>query len=120
MNKKQELGKRGEFIAKNHYLNLGYKLLAENWRNGRNEIDLIFNKNKDLIFIEVKSRNFNVLDLNAIPLTKKQVINLKKAILAYCYLNKIHLENTQLDLILVIFKQNCKRAVIKKYYNILS
>lgn len=120
MNKKQELGKRGEFIAKNHYLNLGYKLLAENWRNDRSEIDLIFSKNKDLVFIEVKGRNFNILDFETIPLTNKQVINLKRAILAYCFLHKIPLENTRLDLVLVIFQQNSKKIVIKKYYNILS
>ena len=120
MNKNQELGKRGELIAKNHYFNLGYKLLAENWRHGRSEIDLIFNKNKDIVFIEVKSRNFNTFDFKTVPLTKKQVITLKTAILAYCYLHKISLENTRLDLILVVFKQKNKRIIIKKYYNILN
>lgn len=120
MNQKQELGKKGEFIVKNHYLNLGYKFLEEGWRDGRREIDLIFSKNQKLVFIEVKSRNFNPLDFKAVPLSQKQVISLKKAILAYCRLNKISPEKISLDLVLVIFKQSNKGILIKKYYNILS
>lgn len=120
MNQKQELGKKGELITKNHYLSLDYKLLAENWRSGRGEIDLIFSKKEELIFVEVKSRNFNPLDSQAVPLTKRQVTTLKVAILAYCQFHKISLENSRLDLVLVIFKRNSKKIMIKKYYNILS
>ncbi len=120
MNQKQELGRKGEFIVKNHYIKLGYKLLEEGWRNGRREVDLIFSKNQELVFVEVKSRNFSPLDFKAVPLSKNQVISLKKAILAYCHLHKISPEKASLDLVLVIFKQNNKGLVIKKYYNILG
>lgn len=118
MNQKQELGKKGEFIVKNHYLNLGYELLEESWRSGRREVDLIFSKNQKLIFIEVKSRNFNPFDFKEVPLSKKQVIGLKQAILSYCFLNKVSPEKASLDLVLVTFKRTSKGVLIKKYHNI--
>ena len=120
MYQKQELGKKGELIVKKHYLNLGYKLLEENWRSGRKELDLIFSKNEQLIFIEVKSRNFNPLDFGTVPLTEKQIISLKSAILDYCYFLKLSPEKSRLDLVLVIFHKKSKETVIKKYQNILN
>ena len=52
------LGKEGELIAKKYFGSLGYELVAENYRYNRAETDLIFKdeKNKVLIFIEVKTR----------------------------------------------------------------
>lgn len=120
MNSKQALGKRGELLIEKSYLNLGYKLLARNWRSGRRELDLIFTKNGGLVFIEVKSRNFSPLDFEVIPLAKKQIISLKRAILDYCYLHKISTDRASLDLVLVIFKEGSREITIKKYHNILS
>jgi len=120
MNKKQELGKKGELLVEKHYLNLGYKLLARNWHSGKKELDLIFSKNKKIFFVEVKSRNFNPLDFKEIPLNNHQVKNLKEAILDYCYLRKISLENVYLDLFLIIFYQKSKKLILRKYKNILN
>jgi putative endonuclease len=52
------LGKRGEEIAKKHFEDKGYELIAQNHRYDRAEIDLIFkNENtKTLVFVEVKTR----------------------------------------------------------------
>lgn len=53
------LGKRGEAFAKKHFENLGYVLVAENYRFERAETDLIFrhDEKKVLVFVEVKTRS---------------------------------------------------------------
>jgi len=52
----QELGLRGENIAKAHLIDDGYTILEERWRYNKAELDIICSKDKALIFIEVKTR----------------------------------------------------------------
>ncbi len=52
-----DLGKKGEILAKEFLLLKNYELLEENWRFGKAEIDLIAKYNEVLIFIEVKTRS---------------------------------------------------------------
>jgi putative endonuclease len=52
-----ELGKRGEDIAKDYLENKGYQILKMNWRHKRAEIDLIAKHDGTLVFIEVKTRS---------------------------------------------------------------
>jgi putative endonuclease len=54
------LGKRGEQLALQEYLKVGYKLVAQNVRlhgyRQIGEIDLIVQKDRELVFVEVKTR----------------------------------------------------------------
>jgi putative endonuclease len=52
-----ELGKRGEDIAKEYLENKGYQILKMNWRHKRAEIDLIVKQDGTLVFVEVKTRS---------------------------------------------------------------
>lgn len=51
-----DLGNKGEQIAKEYLINNDYEILDENWTHGKSEIDLIAYKNKIIIFVEVKTR----------------------------------------------------------------
>jgi putative endonuclease len=57
----QPLGKTGEDLAADNYKKRGYKLLERNYipPHGKQtgEIDLIFEKGKELVFVEVKTRS---------------------------------------------------------------
>lgn len=51
-----DLGRRGEYLARRHYHRRGYHLVAANWRHGRGEIDLVMANWRSLVFVEVKAR----------------------------------------------------------------
>jgi putative endonuclease len=52
------LGKLGESEASEYLVNLGYKILARNWRIKNGEIDLIYQRpNGVIVFGEVKTRS---------------------------------------------------------------
>lgn len=52
-------GKLGEQIALKHIEQLGYRVLALNWRKGKGELDIIAKDSKIIVFIEVKTRMNN-------------------------------------------------------------
>lgn len=54
-----DIGTKGESIAKQHLEDKGYKILETNWRCRRAEVDLIAFKDSTLIFAEVKTRTGN-------------------------------------------------------------
>lgn len=77
------IGVAGETIAKNYLKNNGYKVLGENFSNKIGEIDLIAEKNKVLIFIEVKTRNSKKFGMpsESVNIYKQQKI--RKVALSY-------------------------------------
>lgn len=53
------LGKKYELLALGHLQKKGYTLICKNYRFARKEIDLIFVRESELIFVEVKFRSFH-------------------------------------------------------------
>lgn len=51
-----KVGNAGEKLAVQHLIKHGYTILAENWRSDRNEIDVIAQIGKTVVFVEVKTR----------------------------------------------------------------
>ena len=69
------LGQKGEDLTTQHYLSLGFKLVDRNYKapfgKQTGEIDLIFAKDSQLVFVEVKTRSsgkfgsaFEAVDVN--------------------------------------------------------
>jgi putative endonuclease len=54
-----DLGKRGEEIAAGYLEKKGYRILEKNWRQWRNEIDIIAMDGGCLVIVEVKTRKSN-------------------------------------------------------------
>lgn len=57
MAKHNELGRKGEEIAKDYLMNKGFDILELNWRLGRKEIDLIARMGELVVIVEVKTRS---------------------------------------------------------------
>lgn len=69
----RKLGQLGEDAALEHYIELGYSLLARNWRSGRGgELDLILQRSGLLVICEVKCRSTLSLGTPAEAVTVKK------------------------------------------------
>ena len=66
----KELGTAGETLAKKHLEEKGYNVLEINWRYKRWEIDLIAEKNNEIVFVEVKTRTGNFFGEPELAVTK--------------------------------------------------
>jgi len=53
------LGHRGENIAARFLRNLGYKIIVRNFRCDVGEIDIVARDGKTLVFVEVKTREYD-------------------------------------------------------------
>lgn len=53
---RRSTGERGEALAAQHYLRLGYHMLARNYRVRQGEVDIILQKDDLYVFCEVKTR----------------------------------------------------------------
>lgn len=51
-----DLGTTGEDLASEHLAKKGYKILERNWSFGKEEIDIIAQKDDEIVFVEVKTR----------------------------------------------------------------
>ena len=52
-----QLGEKGESLATAVLRKKGYSILEENWRSGRNEVDVIARIGETIVFVEVKTRS---------------------------------------------------------------
>lgn len=68
-----ELGKEGEEEATAYLEAHGYTILHRNWRSGRFELDIVAEKNKELIVIEVKTRRNNDYGLPEDAVTSQKI-----------------------------------------------
>ena len=52
-----QLGQQGENLAVTLLQKKGYSILAENWRFGKNELDIVAKIGNTIAFVEVKTRS---------------------------------------------------------------
>jgi putative endonuclease len=57
MRAKDGLGRYGENVAARYLGELGYELLARNWRCPQGELDIVARDDRTLVFVEVKTRS---------------------------------------------------------------
>jgi len=113
------LGNLGEKIAKDYLLSHGYVFLQQNFRVNKLELDLIFKSKDKIVFVEVKTRIKNTESLLENPLTTWQTKNLKRAMLDYCFANRINLDSASLDLIFILLDKTTRTASLKHYPDII-
>ena len=103
-----ELGKKGEEIARKYLIEKGYKLIETNWRFGSDEIDIIaYNKNFCVI-IEVKTRSNNAFGEPEESVSKQKQKFLIRAANVFVQQRKIENE-VRFDIISVLFSGNTQK-----------
>jgi len=119
MTNKKHLGDWGEALARQYLERRGYQFISNNYKAQYAELDLIFRKGGQHIFIEVKTRTKNTDSVRENTLSARQVKNLKKAICSYCLAAKIRLESIRLDLIVILVDRATRRADLTHYLDIV-
>lgn len=111
------LGARGERIAKAYLEQLGYKIIALNWRERKFEIDLIVIDKNELVFVEVKSRSTAYYGNPEEAVTPKKQLHLINGADCYVQQKEIDLE-CRFDVVAVILNEN--RQEVKHIKNAFS
>jgi putative endonuclease len=104
MSQHNELGKKGEDIAADYLAEEGYKILNRNWRYGKDEIDIIAETDKFIVFIEVKSRSTSYFGEPEDAVDNQKQRFLVRAADAYVNQKEIDLE-VRFDIISIIFEK---------------
>ncbi|MDR2200671.1 MAG: YraN family protein [Puniceicoccales bacterium] len=94
----QKIGEKGENLAL-HFLEKikKYKILEKNWRYGRGEIDLIAKDDCLIVFVEVRTRQWNALVSGYYSVGKKKKSALKPVVQAY--IQSHHLRYFRFDVV---------------------
>ena len=106
MSYKKEMGKRGETVAAEYLEKQGFIVTARNFRVGHDEIDIIAEDEKYIVFAEVKSRAQTELNriygrpASAVDYTKKR--NLLRAANEYMRIKRPQ-KQPRIDVIEVYF-----------------
>lgn len=77
------IGKIGESLAVAHLKARGCKILAQNYRAGRGEIDLIVKDGQFIVFVEVKTRRSLKFGVPQAAVTKQKQRQISKIALTY-------------------------------------
>jgi putative endonuclease len=100
-----DLGRKGEALAKAHLEAAGYEVMDENWVFGKAEIDLIAYKDRVIIFTEVKTRTGNGFGKPEDFVDERKQKLLVQAADEYIYLMN-HQGDVRFDIISVLFDRN--------------
>ena len=100
-----ELGKKGEELAQKHLVANDYKIRHLNWRFGKNEIDIIAQKNNLLVVVEVKTRTNDYFENPKEAVTRKKQRFIINATEAYINEFDINLE-VRFDIVAITIINN--------------
>jgi len=99
MEKRIELGKKGEDIACKFLEKNGYQIVERNYRNRAGEIDIIARDKDDIVFVEIKtkiSKDFAQPELSVNPSKQRKIV---KTALTYLMVKGIKKTGCRFDVI---------------------
>ncbi len=82
-----ETGKTGEALAASFLEKRGFEVLHTNFRDGKNEVDIIAAKGNTIHFIEVKTKAGQSLGLPENRVNQAKISRMKRVAENYCYHN---------------------------------
>ena len=121
-NQTTKIGSLGEKIAANHLVKKGYKIIEMNYANQSGlrlgEIDIIAKENDEIVFVEVKTRNYKYI--NTLPeenITRSKLKKISKISNEYLHKNGLIDSLYRFDAISVWIDLKNKKAKIKHIKN---
>jgi len=99
-----ELGKKGEEIARQYLEKEGFIILETNWRHEKDEIDIIARDGDELVVVEVKTRRNNFFGEPEEAVSDQKEEFIIRATDAYLIENDLDID-TRFDIISIILNK---------------
>jgi putative endonuclease len=104
MAESHSLGKEGEEMAVDHLKEKGFRILHRNWVSGRKEIDIVAENNEFVVFVEVKTRSWDM------KLRHEELVSREKqrflVFAAESYIRRYNInKESRFDVIIIISKE---------------
>ena len=119
MQLKNIIGDFGQKIARDFFQKRGYKIRTENFFTQNGEIDLIVEKDSQIVFAEVKTRLSDKFGLPEEAIDKKKIGRLRLAALKYLAEAQIGNDNYRFDCVAVEIDKKHKKAKIRHHKNFI-
>ncbi|HLL61338.1 MAG TPA: YraN family protein [Candidatus Nitrosocosmicus sp.] len=118
MSDDQLVGQFGEQLAKEYLHVNGYKILETNFRTRYGEIDIIVQKDKYLVFVEVKTRVGTRFGIPFESVRSFKIKHIKKASTYYLMTQNYPAFNYRVDVISIILKADHTVETLKHFENV--
>ena len=121
MQNKIELGKYGETIATQYLKQKNYKIITKNFRCKQGEIDIIAEekKNKEIVFIEVKTRTNLTYGTPSEAVNNIKINHIYKTAQYYILKNKILNKSIRIDVIEIYIQKAQEKITINHLKSII-
>lgn len=103
---KIELGRLGEALARDYLIDMGYTILAMNYRTPFGELDLIAQEQDTIVFVEVRTRSTSSFGTPLESITSVKRERLVRLALQFCAHHCLYSKNLRFDVIGIIWQQN--------------
>jgi putative endonuclease len=105
MAESHSLGKKGEEMAADHLKGEGYCILHRNWVSGKKEIDIVAENSEFVVFVEVKTRSWDM------KLSHDELVSRDKqrflVFAAESYIRRYNInKESRFDVIIIISRDN--------------
>ena len=107
---KDDMGRKGEEIAKFYLIDKGFAILDLNWHHGHKEIDIVAKLGNEIVVVEVKTRAENYAEETWEAVTSSKIRNIVEVAEAWLRVNKVDLE-TRFDVISILLKKDGTHTV---------
>ncbi len=115
-NKRIELGRKGEREAEKYLKKKGYRILDRNFRIKGGELDLVAEKDGEIVFVEVRTRERDDFMDPIFSITPKKRRSLRRAAEVYLLSRGLDLAPCRFDVITLVREGNSLK--INHYENI--
>jgi len=114
--KNLNLGKKGEEVAAEYLKKKGYRILTQNFRVKGGELDIVAEKNGEIVFVEVRARSSNAIVSPAESITQEKRRRLRRAAEIFLVSKGLDLHPCRFDFIFVV--KNNKKFEIEHLENV--
>jgi len=105
MAKHNELGKKGELIARKFLEEKEFQIIEINWRHEKDEIDVIAKDGDELVMVEVKTRSTRYFGDPSESVSAAKESYLIRAAEAYVQIHNLDID-TRFDIISIVIDKN--------------